>query len=84
MKPSDRIKELCMQVAAAATGRGMTETTIQQRMDALPIATAQWLDEEQERRKAFEGAVFSALQYLGLPLEKQADFLAAIRKIGQP
>lgn len=72
MKPSERLTEIYT-AKADELGRHIDAAFLTQH--ALSV----YLDEEAERRAAFEASVLQALQYLGLPLHKQAAVVAAER-----
>lgn len=56
--PSDRLKELAYELASAALGpNSLRHPTLQERYDSLPYAIVKYLDEEHERRVAFEKKV---------------------------
>jgi hypothetical protein len=59
MKPSERIKQLAQSLADDMAKPHRANLT--QRADALPFATAAYLDEEAERRAAFEADVLKRL-----------------------
>lgn len=73
MKPSERVKELCVEVCRL---NGKPSPTVLEKMDALPVATMFYLDEEAERRAAFEAKVTKAIQQLEA-LAKPLRFVVA-------
>jgi hypothetical protein len=62
MKPSERIKQLAQSMADDMAAPHRANLT--QRADALPFATAAYLDEEAERRAKFEAEVLERLAKL--------------------